>query len=401
MGRICPQFHSHKKLKTLLNGLLLSSFGFFPILAQSAELIDRLIAEVNGDAVTLSEAKVKVDKGPLIEVSPYPAREQDPPLQVAIQDLINKKLIMQKAEELEIEVTDAALTDEITKFMDRRKLTKDQLNDALAQQGMTYEQYREDFRTQMIINQFQGREILPNVKITDRDIQLYYLRNSGNMAENIQLTLRQLQIMIPNGAVASVKEGKKDLIEKAYQELEGGMPFEQAVKIYSDNDSARETGGLMSRLYLKDLAPIFQNAVKDLDEGKYSRPIETPMGYFIFFVQEKDFAGSEEYQKVKGQLENALRQEEMNKLLAKWIESERKRADIKILDKEAVPAAPAPAEAPPPATETPAPAPAAAESPGPAAPSSEAPAAPAPEAPAAASSAEPAAPPASTPPANP
>lgn len=331
MGRISPQHHSYKKFAGLLKALslagslLASQYGF------SAELIDRLVAEVNGAAITLSEAKVKVDKGPLIEVSSFPAKEQDPPLQVAIQDLINKKLIMQKAEELEIEVTDAAVSEEIDRFMKGRNLTKDQLNSALAEQGMTYDQYREDFKTQMIMNQFQGREIVPQVKISDRDVQLYYLRNSGSAAENVRLVLRQLQISLPPDGVASVKEGKHNLVDKAYQELEGGMPFEQVVKIYSDNDEARKTGGLMSSLYVKDLAPLFQSAVKDLDEGKYSKPIETPVGYFIFYVEKKEFSGSEEYKKQKPQLENSLRQEEMGRLLTRWIEGQRKKADIKIL----------------------------------------------------------------------
>jgi peptidyl-prolyl cis-trans isomerase SurA len=300
-----------------------------PVLA-AEQLIDKLVAEVNGDAITLSEVQAKVEKGPLIEVSPFPAAENDPPLKVAMQDLINKKLVMQKASELDIEVTDDALNEEIKRFLERRNLNRDALNTALAQQGMTYDQYRDDFRTQMVINQFQGRELMPQIKVTDRDIQLYYLRNSGTMAENIRLTLRQLQISVPSNTVDTVKEGKKQLVEKVFQELEGGMPFEQAVKIYSDNEGARETGGLMPQIYLKDLAPQFQGAIKDLEEGKYTRPIETPVGYFIFQVGKREFTGSEEYKKQKPQLEAMLRQEEMGRLLSKWIEAQRRRSDIKI-----------------------------------------------------------------------
>src|SRR6476469_8248316 len=117
MGRIRPQHHSYKKLTSFLKTSVVAGAVMMSQYSFSAELIDRLVAEVNGAAITLSEAKQKVDKGPLIEVSPFPAKEQDPPLQVAIQDLINKKLIMQKAEELEIEVTDAAVGEEIDRFM--------------------------------------------------------------------------------------------------------------------------------------------------------------------------------------------------------------------------------------------------------------------------------------------
>ncbi len=333
MGRNGSEHHTNQVFKSALRrhivagGLVLLASSR---LAAAEQLVDRLAAEVNGHAITSSEVQSKIDKGPLVEVSPWPAQENDPPAKVAIQDLINKKLIMQKADELDIQVTDEALNEEINSFLKRRSLSKEQLMTALGQQGMTYDQYKDDFRTQMVINTFQGREILPQVKITDRDIQSFYLRNSGTMAQNIRLTLRQLQISVPSDAVETVKAGKKQLVEKVYQEVEGGMPFEKAVKIYSDNESARDTGGLMPQVFLKDLAPLFQNAIRDLEEGRYTRPIETPMGYSIFYVSKREFSGSDEYLKQKPQLENQLRQEEMNKLLGKWLETQRRKSDIKI-----------------------------------------------------------------------
>lgn len=336
MGRNGSQQHTHQIIAQLLRPLFGPAWLSFVLLsgataAHAAEqLLDRLMAEVNGEAITFSEVDTKVKKGPLVEVSPYPSSENDAPEKVALNDMINKTLIMQKADEQDIEVTDASLNEEIDRWLRRRDMTKDALLEALKQEGVDFEQYKEDFRAQMVISIFQGRELQSQLKITDRDIQLYYLRNSGSMAENVRLTLRQLSIDVPAAAVDSIKEGKKQLVEKVYQELEGGMAFEQAVKIYSDNASARESGGLMPKVYLKDLAPVFQSAVKDLEEGRYSRPIDSPNGYFIFYVAKKEFTGSEDYQKQKSQLEAALRQEEMGKLLTKWLEAQRRRSNIKV-----------------------------------------------------------------------
>ncbi len=329
-NQIVPQF-----IKSL-GTLVFMALGVTGIAASgwSAEqLIDRLIAEVNGEAITFSEVETKVKKGPLVEVSPYPASESDPPFKVALNDKINKTLVMQKAEEQNIEVSDTELEEGMARWLKGRNMTKDALLESLKQEGVPYDQYKEDFRSYMIISEFQGRELQSQLKITDRDIQLYYLRNSGSVAENIKLTLRQITIDVPSGTVDAIREGKKQLVEKVYQELEGGMPFDQAVKIYSDNESARESGGLMPQIYLKDLAPTFQSAIKDLDEGRYTRPIETPGGYYIFYVSKKEFTGSDDYQKQKPQLEAALRQEEMTKLLSKWLESQRRRSNIKIREK--------------------------------------------------------------------
>jgi peptidyl-prolyl cis-trans isomerase SurA len=294
------------------------------------ELVDRLIAEVGGEAITQSEIRSKVEKGPLIEVSPFPAKETDDPWKVALEDLVNKKLILQKAVEVGIDVSEENLEQEIKSFLQRRNLTKESLNAALSQQGMTYEQYKEDFKTQMVINQFEGRELMPQVKVTDRDVQLFYIKNSGALAENVKLSLKQLAIQIPSSGADSVKEAKKQVVEKAYQELEAGMPFDQAVKIYSDDEESRKTGGEMAPIFLKDLAPNVQAVVKELEEGKFSKPIVLGASAFIFFVSKREFAGSEDYLKQKPQLEASLRQEEMGRLLSRWLEAQRRRTDIKI-----------------------------------------------------------------------
>ena len=122
----------------------------------------------------------------------------------------------------------------------------------------------------MILNQFQGRVILPAVKISEKDIELYYLKTSGNIADNIKLVLRNIYIQMPYNAVESVKMGKRKLADRVYGEIkDGGLSFEEAIKIYSDGENSKQ-GGLMPTLYLKDLAPKFQVAIEPLQEGEFT-----------------------------------------------------------------------------------------------------------------------------------
>ncbi|MCX6130920.1 MAG: SurA N-terminal domain-containing protein, partial [Proteobacteria bacterium] len=125
MGRNGSQYNTNQIItgtlaRTCCKGFCLI-FLSTPLLA-AEQLLDRLAAEVNGHAITASEVQSKVDKGPLIEVSPWPALENDPPAKVALQDLINKKLIMQKAEELDIQVTDEALKEEIQNYVNAKHI---------------------------------------------------------------------------------------------------------------------------------------------------------------------------------------------------------------------------------------------------------------------------------------
>ncbi|MFW7378082.1 MAG: peptidylprolyl isomerase [Oligoflexus sp.] len=332
MGRNGLKRNSGQITATTLTVILAaSSFAWASSFVSAATLVDRLLAEVNGEAILLSEIQDKVEKGPLIAVSPYPMNDDASQFDLAMHDAINFKLIMQRSEELGIGVDDDRLNEEIERFLARRELSRPQLMDALAQQGMTYEQYREDFRSQMVLNQFQGREILPSVKVTDKDVEIYYLNQVGNSSENVRLVLRQLLIQIDQAASESVKKGKLALVDRIQQELADGMEFDKAARVYSDHKSSRENGGLMAPLNLKDMAPNFRQAISGLSEGEFSQAVETPMGYFFFYLEKKEFAANEEFQRLRPQLEAQLRQEEVVRQTIQWLEDQRRRSDIRII----------------------------------------------------------------------
>jgi peptidyl-prolyl cis-trans isomerase SurA len=294
-------------------------------------LVDRLAAEVNGEPVMHSEIMDKVEKGPLVEVAPFPAKETDAPYTIAMQDLINFKIIMQKAKELGIEAKPEEVEAEIEKFIGRKGITKADLLAGIAQQGLTYEQYKEDFASQYILSQFQGRVILPSVKVSEKDLEVYYMRTSGErLDDQVELTFRQIFIKFPADAAAPIIEAKRKLADKVYNELAAGMAFVEAAKVYSDADNASE-GGLMPTLHLKDLSSDVRKTVEPVAEKGYSKPLETPSGIFIFYLEKKTLAVSEDYKKRKSELEYKLRQEEVAKQTMKWIEEQRAKSKINII----------------------------------------------------------------------
>ena len=78
-------------------------------------LVDRIVAVVDGHPILYSSVMDKVDKGPLVVVSEYPAEETSPPYERALQDAINFQLVMAKAKDLEIDVRDDEVEAEIAR----------------------------------------------------------------------------------------------------------------------------------------------------------------------------------------------------------------------------------------------------------------------------------------------
>jgi peptidyl-prolyl cis-trans isomerase SurA len=310
------------KLLFVVAGLLLANS------AMSEELVDRLVATVNGQPILYSTIKTKIDRGPLVKVTAFPATEQSEQFEQALQDSINLELILQEAKELEIEATDQEVEAEIKLFLESKNTSKDTLIEQLNSMGQTYEEYFRDFKDIYTLRNFQGRVIMRQVKVTDKDLENYYFRQLGTQSDVLEVTLRQILVSIESGAPASVVEAKQKLIGEVHAKLTGGMDFVEAVKLYTDDSSSRESGGLMAGIRLKDLAPVIRDAVKDLAPGSFTAPLRTPLGLHIFFLESKQMSGGEQFQKVKRQLEQRLMQEEATSQTIKWLTDRRQRSKI-------------------------------------------------------------------------
>lgn len=311
--------------------LLVPSFAGIAHAEDGEVLVDRIAAIVDGHPILLSEVQQKVVKGPLVAVSDYPADESSAPYERALQDSINFELVMAKAKYLEIDVRDDEVDQEIKSFLEKRNVSRDDLDEHLAAAGQSYEDYRDDFKDQMVLRRFQGRVIAPLVKITDKDIETYYLKKAGSTSELVELVLRQILISVSATASDNVVQEKRKLAQEVHQRIVDGTSFPEAVKVYSDEASARENGGLMAPVKTRDLAPTIRAEVENLEVGKFTLPVRTSLGFHIFYLEEKRFAGSQEFQTKKNELEFELRNLELANQTRRWLTEQRQRSKVEIV----------------------------------------------------------------------
>ena len=294
-------------------------------------LLDKVVGVVAGRPILYSDIKTKVDKGPLVVVSEFPLDETAAPYDRALHDAINFQLVLSRAKELEIDVRDDEVNEDIKAFLETRNLTQDGLLEHLKQTGMTFEDYKKDFKDQMILRKFQGRVIAPLIKLTDKDVETYYLKRAGAASDLLDLILRQVLISVPSGAVPEVVEAKRRLAAEVHQKIADGMAFQEAVKIYSDESKARENGGLMPPVRAKDLITTIRNAVEPLEIGQFSQPVQTSLGFHIFLLGEKKFAGSRDFLSKKRQLEADMRNQELVEQTRHWLSEQRQRTKVEVL----------------------------------------------------------------------
>ena len=169
------------------------------------------------------------------------------------------------------------------------------------------------------------------IKITDKDIETFYLKKSGTTADLVELTLRQILIRVATDATPEVLQAKQNLSREVHAKLQAGLDFKDAVKIYSDDTAARETGGLMQGVKLKDLSGAIRSEVENLESLAFTNPIQTSAGFHLFFLEERKFSGSRDFLEQKSNLEMELRTLELNIQTKRWLTEQRQKSKIEVI----------------------------------------------------------------------
>lgn len=293
------------------------------------ELVDRIVADVNGEAVLYSEIQSKLKRGQDVVVTEFPAPASASDFEKSLQDQINFELIMQRAEQLEITVDDKQVEDAIAKFISGQNLTIDTLRESLRRENLTYEEYKSDFRDQMIVRDFQGRVIRPLVKVTDKDIENLYLRKMGATSESVSVKLKQI-VLSSSGFKGGAAEAKKKA-DDAYGQLKSGLSFDEAVNRFSTDEAGKANAGAMPTIKLSDLATELRQKIEPLSSGEYTLPIEMGSNFYIFQLAERSLTSNSEYLTQKTKLENELYTQQMISQTISWLSDQRRRAKPKVI----------------------------------------------------------------------
>ncbi len=83
------------------------------------------------------------------------------------------------------------------------------------------------------------------------------------------------------------KQMTREKASEIIKKLEEGESFVNLAKEHSNHEETREKGGDIGTHVLTELNPRIRDAVENIEVGKYSKPIETETGFYIFRVDER------------------------------------------------------------------------------------------------------------------
>src|SRR5690606_19639909 len=87
--------------------------------------------------------------------------------------IILERLQLQRAEKSGIGVSEDRLNQAMAAVAQQNEMTLPQFREALAAEGFSFEQVREDIRNDMVITQLRQRDVLERVAVSKREVDAF------------------------------------------------------------------------------------------------------------------------------------------------------------------------------------------------------------------------------------
>lgn len=262
--------------------------GMSGVRAQDAEpeppeavQVDRIVAVVNNDVITLYELQARVAQSVAQLRSrniTLPPRE-DLERQV-LERMIQEKVQLQYAEESQLRIDDRMLDTSMARIAESNKMDVTQLRSAVERDGMSWARFRDDIRREILLSRLREREVESRVVVTEGEIDTFIANPERKSDSEEEYNLSHILLRAPEGATPEQLLRLRARAEAALEQLKKGEDFANVAASYSDAQDAM-TGGSLGWRALDRLPTLFSDVVSKFKPGQVSEILRSPAGYHI------------------------------------------------------------------------------------------------------------------------
>ena len=304
-------------------------------------LVEAIVVRINNSIISLSDLKRSEEQLAAETSKPDPnlPPEAQPKQQDLLRDLIDSKLLSQKADELGI----SADTDLIKRLDDLRKQmhaeSMEDLEKAAQAQGVSFEEFKQNMKESILTQKVIQQEVGAHISVTQQEIQDYYNQHKSEMERPEQVRLSEILISTqpppakpgqPEPSSDQLVAQAKAKVDAIYAQLQKGAKFDAVAQKESAGPTAGQGGDLE---YFKrgTLSKQLEDQVFALKAGQYTEPIRTNQGWVILKVTEHTSEGIPPLKEVEPQIQERLYMTKMQPALRAYLTKLREDAYIDIM----------------------------------------------------------------------
>ena len=292
------------------------------------DVLDRVIAVVNNDAITLSELQENVIYY-RTENRQDSVTEEDLSKRL-LGKLIEGRLQLQEADREKIVVDDAEVTEEL---MDRMKKfnakTLEEFEAMVRKQGLSVDVVRKKLRDQLMVSKVIRRKVSFRVSVTEGEIDRYLEENRQKLETGLTYHARHILIPPDGEPTPAAWEAARARADAVHARLLGGADFAEVAREVSKDGTAQD-GGDLGPLKQGELAEDIERQILTLAPGQLSAPFRTELGYHLVMLDTRETLGGELLARARQQIRDILFREKYEARLEAWLAEIKRRAIIEV-----------------------------------------------------------------------
>ncbi len=323
-------------IRPIFRILLHSSVVMAVILLNSAgqsEIIDRIVAIVNEEIITLSELeefrtsfyRTNPNENDWLEeeFDLLETREQ------VLNLLIDEKLIDQEATRQRISVPQKQVEKTIESLRKEQGLSQAQLEMALKAQGLTFEEYtakvEKGLKRTRLINQI----VKSKIEIKEEDLRTYYKNHTENYMIDESIRISHILLPLTTNPTKTQEQAALSTVKDILMRVESGEDFATLAREYRQTHPGMRAGDLG---YFKrgEMIPAIEKTAFRLEVGKVGGPIRTQEGLILIRVTEKKDGSPIPLDKIRQRVEKDYQKSESERRYRQWLSKLRERSFIEM-----------------------------------------------------------------------
>ena len=219
--------------------------------------------------------------------------------------------------------------------------SEEKFQETLKMRGLSEVELKKGIEVDLIAKNLLDDRIKGKVHVTDTQVTKFYDEKKESFKRPDSFRARHIFIayvpfeVVKKSTPEEIKEkagdyraAAKKKVDEVFAKVKSGGNFEELAKQYSEDKGSAEKGGDLDFMYKGVFDPQFDRAVADLKTGETSDIIETEYGYHIIRLMETKPSDYAPFADVKESIQKHLFMTEAQKLVGRYIEGLRKKADI-------------------------------------------------------------------------
>lgn len=288
--------------------LVLAAFAGMPA---KAEVVDRIVAIVNDDIITLKDVQRFVEvkeKGKFASVNDYVLGMQ---LRDKLAVLVETILITQQAAKMKIEIGEREVEAVVDGIKKQNLISDLQLKEQLQKDGISYKDFTDGIRKSLIRNRVLARVVAPELYLDESKLKDFYKLHVDEYKES--------EFRLQHILVSAQRNDAPARAHQAYKLLQDGQAFESVAREFSDDASAAD-GGNIGNMKQEELMPELKDAISLLLPGSFSHPVRSQYGFHIIKLIEAKKVETLPFETIKERIRERLVQIESDRRYKEYIE---------------------------------------------------------------------------------